>query len=212
MSDAAVDGAHLSELPVRAFLDALAAGTPTPGGGSAAALAGASAAALVCMVARVTLKRGENPMLAEALRRAEALQATLTAQVDEDARAYERVLAAYRLPKDTPEQKATRTEAIQAGLIRAAETPLQVATACVELLELAGDVARRSIPSAVSDAAVAALLAHAGLRSAALNVTINLEQIKDDAFCRQADRRLDALLATGQPALARALAALEPGA
>lgn len=211
--------ASLSNLTVTQFLDALAAATPTPGGGSAAALAGATAAALVGMVARISLAKttdaSRSDRLAEIERKAASLQATLTKLIERDAAAYTQVLAAYRLPKVSEDEKATRSAAIQAAFKQATQAPLETAAACTEVLGLAGEVAELGIPSAASDSAVAALLAHAGLRGAALNVAVNLENIKDSEFIRHADGRLAGLLQSrsqrppmGAPALDEALAPL----
>ncbi len=206
---------HLSNLSVRSFLDTLAAATPTPGGGSAAALSGATAAALVSMVARISLKKGTNPdatdRLAAIAERASALQAILSDMIDRDALAYASILSAYRLPKETAIEKADRSAAIQAGFIGAAQTPLDTARACAEVLKLAGEVAELGIPNAASDATVAALLAHAGLRGGALNVAVNLESIKDAAFVAQADEALAAMLQSAATDLNTALAHLSRG-
>ena len=204
--------ASLSDLTVTRFLDALAAATPTPGGGSAAALAGATAAALVGMVARISLAKttdaNRSDRLAEIERKTAALQTTLADLIERDAAAYTQVLAAYRLPKVSEDEKATRSAAIQAALKQAARTPLEIAAACAEVLGLAGEVAELGIPSAASDAAVAALLAHAGLRGAALNVAVNLDSIQDSEFILHADELLAGLLQSSVPTLDDALAPL----
>jgi len=212
------DAIHLPSIcdsSANAFLQALAAPTPTPGGGSTAAMAGAMAASLVAMVAQLTRNRAigaEQSEGMEAVReRSLSLQAALCELADADARAYESVLQAYRLPKDTPEQRVARAATVQSALIRAAETPLATARACAEVLEMAAFAALHGLRSARSDAAVAALLSHAALRSAALNVAVNLELITDTAFNSQADQELDALLLPGQRALAQALDAISPG-
>ncbi|MCX7669213.1 MAG: cyclodeaminase/cyclohydrolase family protein [Anaerolineae bacterium] len=203
----------LSDLTVAGWLDALAAATPAPGGGAAAALAAAMSAALVAMVAGLTVGRPryaavEDTMMA-VLRRAEALRGELAAAADADTRAYLEVMAAYRLPKEEEPQRAERRAAIQAALRRAAEVPLAVAEAAVELLDLAGRAAALGNPNAASDAAVAALLAHAGLQGAARNVRINLLQIGDDAFVQAAETRITRLLAAGAQALSAALSAAD---
>ena len=204
--------ASLSDLTVTRFLDALAAATPTPGGGSAAALAGATAAALVAMVARISLAKttdaSRSDRLAEIERKTAALRTALADLIERDAAAYTQVLAAYRLPKVSEDEKATRSAAIQAALKQAARTPLEIAAACAEVLGLAGEVAELGIPSAASDAAVAALLAHAGLRGAALNVAVNLDSIQDSAFILHADELLAGLLQSSAPTLDDALAPL----
>jgi methenyltetrahydrofolate cyclohydrolase len=177
---------ELRDLSLAEFTDALASGAPTPGGGSASALAGALAAGLVAMVARNT---AANPSFAdrgEALREieaeAETRRAELVALVDADAAAFDRVMAAFRLPKDTEELKQARSREIQAGYRGAAEPPLEVCRHALAVLALAARVAELGNPNAVSDAGVAALLAASALEGAALNVEINLGSIKDDDY------------------------------
>jgi formiminotetrahydrofolate cyclodeaminase len=107
---------------------------------------------------------------------------------------YTGVSAAYKMPRKTPEEKAARSAAIQEALKAAAQVPLDVAAACVEVLELCTQTAEQGNRNAVSDAGVAALMAEAGLRSAALNVIINVNAIKDEAFSAKLQGQLDALL------------------
>lgn len=168
------------------LLDALASGEPTPGGGSAAALAGAAAAALVAMVARLTAGRPRfaavDAEMRAAVEEAEQLRRRLTGLIAADAAAYDQVRAAYRLPKGTPEEQAARAAAIQEALKAASRTPLETADACVAALELARRVAQRGNPAAATDACVAALLAHAGLQGAVLNVQVNLQDLHDQGF------------------------------
>jgi glutamate formiminotransferase/formiminotetrahydrofolate cyclodeaminase len=170
-------------LPVPSFLDALAAGTPTPGGGSAAAYCGAAGAALVAMVARLTLGRKKylavEEQMGSVLEQAEALRSDLTAAVDKDAAAYQALLTAYRLPKESPVEAGLRAQAIQAATLVAAQVPLQVAGACVEILDLAGQVVEHGNINAISDAGSAAALAQAGLTCAGLNVRTNLVSFED---------------------------------
>lgn len=176
----------LRELTLDGFTEALASAAATPGGGSASALSGALAASLVAMVARNT---AANPGFAESAAtleevagEAERLRAALVSLVDEDAAAFERVMAAFRLPKETPEQKEARSGAIQASYKAAVEPPLQVCRYALEALRLAGRVAELGNPNAVSDVGVGALLAASALDGAALNVEINLGSIKDEEY------------------------------
>ena len=164
------------ETTLTGFLDELSSGAATPGGGCAAALAGALAASLVGMVARNTGGLGEIAADADRLR------AQLEELVDADAAAFEQVMAAFRLPKETPEEKAARSAAIQAGYRAAVAPPLGVCRDALAVLVLAGRVAELGNPNAVSDAGVAALLAASALEGAALNVEINLGSIKDESF------------------------------
>jgi glutamate formiminotransferase/formiminotetrahydrofolate cyclodeaminase len=160
------------------FLNALADGAPTPGGGSAAAYAGAMGAALVAMVARVTLGKKKfadvQEQILSILDEAEVLRVKLTAAVDQDAAAFERVMFAFRLPKDTEEQIATRTEAIHNATIHAADVPLETARLSMHVMELACEAAQIGNPNAVTDAGTAAALAQAALKGAGYNVRINI--------------------------------------
>lgn len=165
------------------FLDALASDNPTPGGGSASAYAAAMAAALVAMVARLTIGKKKYADVEEEMRaieqRAENLRGKLTKAVADDSDAFEAVMTAYRLPKDTPEQKTIRTERIQAATLLAAQVPLQVAQKAVDLLEFSLTLVLHGNLNAISDAGSAAALAGAALSGAALNVRINALGLKD---------------------------------
>ncbi len=193
----AENGAKLVDGTVRSFLDSLASESPAPGGGSVAALAGALAGALVAMVGRLTLGRKKYAAVEAEMRvvvdRAEELRKRLTALVDADTEAYNRVAAAYGLPKESAEEKSVRTRAIQAGLRAAAEVPLEVCRACVEVLSLAEDAAENGNTNAASDGKVAALLAAAGFEGAAANVAINLSSMDDSEFRTQAEKALQEL-------------------
>lgn len=189
---------RLTDKPVDEFLDALASKSPTPGGGGGAALAGALAAALASMVCNLTVGKekyaGVQDDILDLLAKSEDLRRRLTELVETDEAAYGVLSAAYKLPKDTGEQKQARTAAIQEALISATATPMEIARACVQVLSLCGPIAEKGNVSAVSDAGVAALLAEAGLRSAALNVLINLAAIKDKRFVARTRRELNGLL------------------
>ena len=189
------------EMTVREFLSELASDAPAPGGGSAAALAGALAAALTAMVANLTRGRekfaGVEEKMSALADRAAALKDGLAQLVEEDTAAFNRVMAAFRQPKDTPETEAAREAAIQAALAAAAEVPLRTAEAAVSVLALAQEAAAYGNPAAVSDAGVAALLARAAVEGAALNVDINL------GFLQDAERKA-ALAARKEQALAAA--------
>lgn len=160
-----------------AFLNELAEGTPTPGGGSAAAYTAAMGAALVGMVARLTIGRKKYAHVEERMRsiamQADGLRTTLAGAVERDAQAFEAVLAAIRLPKDTDAEKHTRQAAIEQATIQAAIVPLDVARHAVEVVELAAEAAENGNANAISDAVSAAALGHAGLKAAAANVRVN---------------------------------------
>ena len=161
------------------WLEDLAGGTPAPGGGSAAALAGALAAALVAMVARLTTGRkayaGVQGRVAAILAEAEALRATLRRLVDEDAEAYARVSAAYRRPREDP----GRTRAVDEALVGAAQTPLATARGAVRLIALAREIERLGNKNARSDAKVGEALARAALAGAVENVRVNVQALSE---------------------------------
>ena len=178
------------------FLDAVAAGTPAPGGGSVAALAGALAAALAAMVGRLTLGKpkyaGVEAEMETLVAEAERLRQSLTARIAGDTAAFEAVMAAYRLPRTfiSPndggegggaEQKATRRAAIQAALAQAAEVPLATARETVAALELARTAAQAGNVNAITDAGTAAHVARAAVAGAALNVRVNAAALDDRA-------------------------------
>jgi glutamate formiminotransferase/formiminotetrahydrofolate cyclodeaminase len=177
---------HLLEVKVRAslgptldgWIDSLAGAEPTPGGGSAAALAGALAAALAAMVGRLTSSRKAYakvaPEFTALTEEAERLRLELRRLVDEDAAAYDAVMAAYQLPKGTGTEVKARQEAIDRALLTAAEVPLRTARAAARVAELARRAAQAGNQNAVADAGVAALLARAALTGARYNVEINV--------------------------------------
>jgi formiminotetrahydrofolate cyclodeaminase len=165
------------------FLDALASKEPVPGGGSGAALGGASAAALVSMVCNLTIgKKGYEDVeqaMTEILQQSEALRKELPQLLESDTQVYSKVMAAYRLPKKTAEEKEAREVAMQAALKEAADIPLAIAEHCARVVELALPAAQMGNAWAVSDAGAGALLAEACMNAALLNVYINLASIKD---------------------------------
>ncbi len=187
-----------SEKSLQTFLDQVASAEPAPGGGSVAALSGALGASLVAMVCRLTIgKKGYEMVSAEMesiLPRAEQLQRDLRDLMQADTDAYARVMDAYQLPKQTDAEKSTRTRAIQDALKHASDIPLRVAELCVQVLELARPVAEKGNKNAASDGGVGALMAEAGLRGAALNVSINLGAITDELFVRRHRERVQKLL------------------
>jgi formiminotetrahydrofolate cyclodeaminase len=168
------------------FLDDLASEQPTPGGGGAAAVMGAVGAALVSMVANLTIGKKNYEAFDGELKavntKAEALRAELVAAINEDVDAFNAVMGAYGLPREGDDQKAARAAAIQAALKQATDAPLRAVKACHEVIKLSAIVADKGNLNVISDAGVAVLAANAGLRSAALNVYINAKSIKDREF------------------------------
>ncbi|GAB3223300.1 cyclodeaminase/cyclohydrolase family protein [Glycomyces halotolerans] len=168
---------------IEEWLADLASERPAPGGGAAAGLNAAVGAALVSMVCNLTIGKPKfaehEQVMREALAEAERLRGESLRLAEEDAEAFSGVVAAYKLPKGTDEEKAARTAAIQKGLVEAAEVPLAAAKVAAEVIRLSGRVLDGSNPNVLSDVAVAASSAKSALESAALNVDINLASIKD---------------------------------
>jgi formiminotetrahydrofolate cyclodeaminase len=188
----------ITQRPLEAFLDELASGAPTPGGGSAAAIMGAMGAALISMVCNVTIgKKGHEAVESEmkSVRdESEKLRARLTAMVAEDVAAFDALMAAYRLPKAGEEDRSRRADAIQSSLLAATETPLACARACAEVVALSKRAGEKGYAGVISDAGVGVLAANTALRSAALNVYINAPSLKDRAFADAATAELERLL------------------
>ena len=180
------------------FLDELASGAPTPGGGGAAAVMGAMGAALISMVANLTIGKKGYEAVEEDMRAllndSEALRGRMTAMVAEDAVAFDMLMASYKLPKGSDEEKAARSAAIQDGLKAATEAPLACARAAAEGVRLAARAVEQGNTNVISDVGVGVLASVGALRSAALNVNINAPQIKDRAWADHALTELDALL------------------
>jgi methenyltetrahydrofolate cyclohydrolase len=190
----------ITDRPVDTFLDDLASGAPTPGGGSAAAVMGAMGAALVSMVCNVTIgKKGHEavePEMKSVRAESEQVRRRLTAMVAADVAAFDGLMAAYRLPKQSDEDKSRRAEAIERNLRAATESPLDCARACAEVIGLAKRAAVCGYLGVISDAGVGVLAAHAALRSAALNVYINVPTLKDRTFASLATAEIEKLLDT----------------
>jgi methenyltetrahydrofolate cyclohydrolase len=188
----------VTQSSVEKFLDDLASGQPTPGGGSAAAIMGAMGAALVSMVCNVTIgKKGYEAVEAEmqAVREeSEKVRRRLTAMVTEDITAFDSIMAAYKLPKASDDEKARRAAAIQAGLRRATETPMDCARACAEVIALSRRASEHGYLNVISDGGVGVLAGYTGLRSAALNVYINAPALKDRVFAEAATAELEKLV------------------
>ena len=182
------DSTRLTDLTVRDLTDRLASREPIPGGGSASALAGAMGAALVAMVAELTIGRPESvehEVALRELRTAGQQRCTeLLELAEQDAVAYQAVVKARRLPKDSEADRQARSAALSSAMVDAARVPLQTAVAAAEVLDLAQRIAPIGNRNAVSDAGVAAQLAVAALRGAVLNVQINLPYLPEDHLLR----------------------------
>lgn len=210
LSDALQGG---GEGMVATFIDELAAGTATPGGGSAAAYGAAMGAALVAMVARLTVGKKKYAdvelRMNEIIIEADKLRADLALGVQRDAAAFEEVMAAFRLPKETDEQQTARAAAIEKATHHAAEVPLEAARMAARVIELAAEVAETGNSNAVSDAGSAGALAGAALHATGLNVKINATSIQDQDAARRWQTMLDELNQRAQQATQRLHAAVK---
>jgi formiminotetrahydrofolate cyclodeaminase len=174
-------------MQIKDYLEQLASDHPTPGGGSASALAGALAASLVSMTAGLSVKKGmlEKKKVMEIRKKALALQGRLSRSVEEDAQSYDEVLKAFRLPKDTEKERSRRSRMIQKAYQKATVTPRRVCEDCLPLLEFSRTLVSKGNPNAFSDAGVAAFLAGTAIEGGLLNIRINLGAIKDRTFVRK---------------------------
>ncbi|HZG67086.1 MAG TPA: cyclodeaminase/cyclohydrolase family protein [Herpetosiphonaceae bacterium] len=189
---------HTFDVSVTMFLDNLASDSPAPGGGGAAALSGAMAAALVSMVCQLTIGKARyedvEAEMRDTLDRAEALRHELQQLAEADVSAFNRLAASYKLPRTTDADIAIRRDAIQTSLRGATGVPLRTARAAAAILPLCPAVAERGNQNAVSDVGVAALLAQAAVRAALLNVDINLRALEDRIYVRQVRAEVERLM------------------
>lgn len=185
--------------PLQVYLDDAASKKPAPGGGSVSACAGALGAALVGMVCNLTRGREKfadvEAEMTTLVAASEAARGRLEQLLQEDTIAYNGVIAAYKMPKETAEEQAARSQAIQDGLIIAADVPLEICRAAVEVCRLAKVAAGIGNPQAVTDAGIGAILGEAAVVGAALNVKINLGSIKDEAYVAKAGAEIEAIQA-----------------
>lgn len=197
---------------VQELLDAFAAPTPTPGGGSAAAMSGALAASLLAMVAAMPKTKTGTPeeraALDKVLPELNALRAQLTDLIDRDAASYDAVVAAYRLPKGTDAEKAARRSAIQAAMKGATDVPMETARAAFALAPLGRTVAECGNPNAKSDVGMAISLAMTAGSGGRLNVETNLDSVGDESYAASARSELKQLIQSAAEHLAPAFAAL----
>ena len=209
----------LAERSVRDFVETVASDAPAPGGGSVAALEASIGAALTGMVACLTQGRkkyaeyAENAALVQA--KAESLQKRLLSLMDEDSEAFNRVSAAFSLPKDTDEEKAARSSAIQDGLKGCTRTPLEMMRLCEEAISLASEFLEKGFNrSSASDLGAAFLSLKSAVQGAWLNVLINLSSIKDPDFVRENRGIGEAILQRSLPlaeeGYAKVLAIVQP--
>lgn len=187
----------LVEKGISEFIDELASDSPTPGGGSVAALSGALGCALSSMVCNLTIGKEKykdvEKEMKEVVEKSERLRNELTDLIDRDTNAFNDVIKAFKMPKETEKQKKHRKKAIQEGYKKAASVPLETAEKCREILDVAKIVAEKGNPNSVTDASVCALMAKAGILSAVLNVQINLGSIKDEKFVEDISSEIEEL-------------------
>jgi formiminotetrahydrofolate cyclodeaminase len=187
----------LKDLPITEFLKQTASAEPLPGGGCTAALSAALAASLTEMVTNLTIGREEFQAVEEDMQEiaqaAADLRTKLQNDIDNDAQAYQAVLAAFKLPRNTDDQKKQRSDAIQQAFKTAATVPLGVARNAIKIMDLAARAITNGNPNAVTDGAVAVLAARTAALAAIYNVKINLSAIKDKAFVAELTREIEEL-------------------
>lgn len=185
----------LTELTTKEFINKVIGNDPVPGGGSVSALNGALATSLAAMVANLTIGRKKyaevNEIMEDLSVRFAELSEKLIADVDRDSEAYDRVFAAFKLPKETEEEKEIRAAAIQHETIYAAQVPMEVARTVHSILPMIDVVARKGNANAVTDACVAMMCARTAILGALLNVRINLTSIKDEKFVHEMKEEAD---------------------
>lgn len=196
----------LRDKTVTEFIQEVISDNPTPGGGSVAALVGSIGGALTNMVGNLTIgKKIYDGVPEDAKAKMEANQAeigklvaSLTALIDEDSTAFDGVMKAFKLPKETDEEKQARSSAIQEGYKEALEVPLRCSRECLKVLELQDVFAEYGNVNAITDVGVGTLLAYSGLEGALFNVTINLKSIKDEDYRREIESTVNSLLNQGK--------------
>ncbi|MBE3561368.1 MAG: cyclodeaminase/cyclohydrolase family protein [Ktedonobacteraceae bacterium] len=181
--------------PLRKYLNDLASASPAPGGGSAAALSGALGAALACMVARLTQGKAKyadvQPEIEDLLQKTEQLRERFQQLIQEDIEAYGRLSAAFKLPRETEEQRAERTRIVQERLKEAALVPLEVVERAAELMDYCQRIAQIGNVNVLSDIAVAAMMATGAATGASWMVRTNLQALKDQELVLSLSERLD---------------------
>jgi len=188
----------LDQLSVQEFISELSSGKPAPGGGSVAALCGALAAALSTMVANLTVDREKYGQTRKSMEEVRMTAATLStrflALMQQDSDTYQKVMAAFELPRETDDQITSRQAAIEGAMKKAATVPLETLRASEELIRVARDAVRGGNPNAITDAAAAVQLANTTAVVASYNVQINISRIKDQAFVAKCEKEVAEIL------------------
>jgi formiminotetrahydrofolate cyclodeaminase len=198
----------IKDTEIEQFLEALASQSATPGGGSAAAIIGAMGAALVSMVCNLTIGKKKyaevESEMKDVLAKAETLRKTLIGMIEDDVKAFDAVMGAYGMPKETDADKAARDQAIQAALKQATDVPMACARAARQVIDIAATASDKGNLNVISDAGVGVLAGYAALRSAALNVFTNARMITDKTFAEAKLKELNELLAGAEGATEQA--------
>ncbi|WP_103895270.1 cyclodeaminase/cyclohydrolase family protein [Caloramator fervidus] len=187
----------LIEKSVKEFVEETASSSPVPGGGSVAAFSGAVAAALSEMVANLTVgKKGYEDVqedMKNIIEQAKKIRGNLLKAIDKDSKAFDKVMEAFKMPKDTEEEKEKRKKAIQEALKEAAIVPLDTAREAFKIFELSRKVIVNGNKNAITDGAVSCMMARTSILSALLNVKINLASIKDEEFVEKIKKEVEEL-------------------
>jgi formiminotetrahydrofolate cyclodeaminase len=187
-----------AEKPLRFFLDKLCSSSPEPGGGSASALTGSIAASLSGMLAALTVnKKGYEdvwPEMEEILQKASRLKDDMLDLLQKDTEAFDDAAQAFKMPKDTDEQKKTRADAIEQGLVKASEVPLAIMEKSLEIARLAREVLKKGNEMAITDGAISALFAEAAAIGGMINVRINFSWMKNREYIEKTEHKLDVIL------------------
>lgn len=207
----------LKELTVAGFVAETSSDSPAPGGGSVSALAAAQAAALLGMVANLTVKSKKYEAVHEEMQKyaeeLKELELDFVEDIDRDSNSFNGVMAAFKLPKETDEEKAVRTKTIQEEYKKAASVPLQVGLKTLKLLDYAGVLIEKGNSNAITDVGVGLLNLKLAVRGAFYNVKINLGSIKDEAFVadtkKQMAEALEKVEAVTEPLLEKIEAEIE---
>jgi formiminotetrahydrofolate cyclodeaminase len=195
----------LKDMTIEEFLNETASDSPAPGGGSVSALVGALGAALSSMVGELSVGKDSSDdtkiEIKNYMSECRRLMQGLKECIDKDTDAFNAVMAAFRMPKDTDEQKSKRSKEIQSAFKNAAEVPYNTAELCLRVLDIAIEMLEKGNKNAASDAAVSGLLGYAALNGALYNVKINLNSIKDEQYVQQMKIRVDNMILKGEELL-----------
>lgn len=187
------------------FLNETASNSPAPGGGSVSALAGALGAALSSMVGELSIGKDADSdtktKFQGMIRICKDLMKDLSEAVDKDTEAFNMVMAAFKMPKGTDEEKKARSAAIQEAMKEAAELPYETALLCIDVMNMAIDMLKAGNKNAASDAAVSGMMGYAALYGALYNVKINLNSIKDTEYVEAMKKKVEALISEGEELL-----------